>query len=97
MTGRKNFYGSGSRWSARLAAAVLTVLQTMRLWGLNPHHWLYCRLQACAENGGQPPPDLSSLLPWAMDEARQRELSQPLPWHPDEASAMPTIAFPDTS
>jgi hypothetical protein len=27
-------------WSASLAAMMLSVLQTMLLWGLNPHHWL---------------------------------------------------------
>lgn len=97
VTGRKNFYGSGSQWSARLAAAILTVLQTIRLWGLNPHHWLSQWLQACAEHGGQPPPDLTPFLPWAMTEARQRELSQPLPWPPDAASAPPVPGFHDTS
>ncbi len=97
VIGRKNFYGSGSQWSARLAAAILTVLQTIRLWNLNPHHWLYCWLQACAEHGGQPPPDLNPFLPWTMDKARQRELSQPLPWQPDEVSAPPAAGFHDTS
>lgn len=95
MTGRKNFYGSGSLWSARLAAAALTVLQTIRLWGLNSHHWLYAWLQACADNGGQPPSDLSPFLPWQMDEARRCELSQPLTG--SQPRAGPTIAFHDTS
>jgi transposase len=94
VTGRKNFYGSGSLWSARLAAAALTVLQTIRLWGLNPHHWLYAWLQAGAEQGGQPPTDLNPFLPWQMDEARRGELSQPLPWSPAEPRASPPI---DTS
>ncbi|HSR51214.1 MAG TPA: IS66 family transposase [Acidobacteriota bacterium] len=95
VTGRKNFYGSGSLWSARLAAGVLTVLQTIRLWGLNPHHWLYAWLQACADSGGQSPSDLSPFLPWQMDEARRGELSQPLPGSQPRAS--PTTSFHDTS
>ena len=29
VVGRKNYYGSGSRWSARLAAVLFTILQTL--------------------------------------------------------------------
>lgn len=36
--GRKNYYGSGSVWSAHFAAMMFTVLQTVVLWGLNPQH-----------------------------------------------------------
>ena len=36
VTGRKNYYGSGSVWSAHLAARMFTLLQTVMLWGLNP-------------------------------------------------------------
>jgi transposase len=95
VTGRKNFYGSGSLWSARLAAAILTVLQTVRLWDLNPHHWLFEWLQACADNGGQPPPDLSPFLPWAMTSARRQALSQPRPPTSLESGAGPPVAEPD--
>ena len=49
VVGRKNYYGSGSVWSAHFAAMMLSVLQTIVLWGLNPHHWLSAFLQACAE------------------------------------------------
>ena len=55
------------------------VLQTILLWGLNPHHWLSTFLQACAEHGGQSPADLSSFVPWQMTAERREELSQPLP------------------
>ncbi len=77
VTGRKNYYGSGSVWSAHFAAMMFTVLQTVILWRLNPHHWLYAFLQACANNGGATPSDLSPFLPWAMADARRAELSQP--------------------
>ncbi len=77
VTGRKNYYGSGSVWSAHLAAMMFTVLQSVLLWRLNPHHWLYAFLQACAENGAVTPADLSPFLPWAMDDARRLELAQP--------------------
>ncbi len=82
--GRKNSYGSGSVWSAHLAAAILSVVQTILLWGLNPHHWLRAFLQACAENGGQSPTDLSPFLPWQMTAERRAELTQPAPvtWTP---------------
>ena len=49
VVGRKNYDGSGRVWSANLAAMMLSVLQTVLLWGLNPHHWLSTFVQACAE------------------------------------------------
>lgn len=76
--GRKNYYGSGSIWSAELAAMMFSVFQTLQLWNINPHHWLYAFLQACAENGGNTPSDLEPFLPWAMTEERKTALSQAL-------------------
>ena len=77
--GRKNYYGSGRVWSAHFAAIMFSVLQTILLWGLNPHHWLSVFLQACADNGGQSPADLSPFVPWQMSAERRAELSRPLP------------------
>lgn len=84
VVGRKNYYGSGSVWSAHLAAALFSVVQTILLWGLNPHHWLSAFLQACADHGGQSPTDLSSFLPWQMTPERREELARPMPvtWLP---------------
>jgi transposase len=79
VVGRKNYYGSGSVWSAHFAALMFSVLQTLLLWGLNPHHWLSAFLQACAESGGQSPADLSPFVPWQMSAERREVLSQPLP------------------
>jgi transposase len=79
VVGRKNYYGSGSVWSAHLAATMFSVLQTVLLWGLNPHHWLTAFLQACAENGGTSPTDLSVFLPWQMAPERREALARPVP------------------
>jgi transposase len=79
VTGRKRYYGSGRVWSAELAALMFTVLQTLRLWGLNPRHWLSAYLTACADHGGQAPANLSDYLPWDMTEGRHDALSRPLP------------------
>ena len=79
VVGRKNFYGSGRVWSAHLAAMMFSVLQTVVLWGLNPHRWLYAFLQACADHGGKSPEDLSAFLPWQMTPERRAELTQPVP------------------
>src|SRR5216683_2799948 len=87
VVGRKNYYGSGRVWSASLAAMMLSVRQTMLLWGLNPHHWLSAFLEACAENGGQSPTDLGSFLPWQMTPERRAELSRPV------AVRCPSVAF----
>jgi len=79
VVGRKNYDGSGSVWSAHLAARMFSVLQTVLLWGLNPHHWLTAFLQACAENGGKSPTDLSVFLPWQMAPERREEFARPMP------------------
>jgi len=92
VTGRKRYYGSGRVWSAELAALMFSVLQTVRLWGLNPRHWLSAYLTACADNGGQSPADLSNYLPWDMPEARRDALGRP-PLMPDHYE---TKLFEDT-
>lgn len=79
VVGRKNYYGSGSVWSAHLAARMFSVLQTVLLWGLNPHHWLSAFLQACADHSGTCPPDLRAFLPWQMTPERRAELTRPVP------------------
>src|SRR5882724_9333602 len=79
VIGRKNYYGSGSVWSAHLAAMMFSVLQTVLLWDLNPHHWLTAFLQACADHGGKSPTDLSAFLPWQMTPERRAELARPVP------------------
>ncbi len=79
VTGRKNFYGSGSLWSSQLAAIMFSIFQTLVLCSLNCNHWLRSYLTACAENHGKAPEDLSPFLPWEMDKNRQHELSKPPP------------------
>jgi len=77
VTGRKNYYGSGSVWSSELAAMMFSIFQTMKLWNLNCNHWLRLYLTQCANNNGKAPADLSSFLPWKMDEDRLHKLSKP--------------------
>ena len=92
VTGRKNYYGSGSLWSAELAAALFSILKTLGLWGINPRHWLSAYLTACAENGGKVVTDIAPYLPWEMNEARRGELARPPP-----SRLSPSALFPDTS
>lgn len=80
VVGRKNYYGSGSIWSAELAAMMFSQLQTIELWKLNSRHWLQEYLTACAELGGVAPADLTPFLPWSMGEDRRRQLAKPPPW-----------------
>jgi len=76
---RKNYYGSGSIWSAELAATMFSLFQTIELWQLNPRHWLQEYLAACARDGGNAPADLTPFLPWRMSEERRRQLANPPP------------------
>ena len=70
VVGRKNFSGSGSQWSGKLAATMYSLLMTVNLWEINPRTWLSAYLHACAANGNRAPNDLDAFLPWTMD-ARQ--------------------------
>jgi transposase len=79
VTGRKAYYGSGSIWSAELAATLFSILQTLVLWGINPRHWLSRYLKACTENSGKVPNDLQPFIPWQMDDRRREVLARPEP------------------
>jgi len=68
VLGRKNYYGSGSLWSAALTARMFTVIYTIELWGINSRLWLEEYLEACAKNGGRAPDDTESFLPWKMSD-----------------------------
>ena len=70
VTGRKNYYGSGSQWSGELAAIMFSLFMTLKLWDINSRTWLSAFLHACAANGNKAPGDLSAFLPWEMNEAR---------------------------
>jgi transposase len=74
VVGRKNYYGSGSRWSAQLAANLFTLFQTLQVNELNPRLWLRDYLHSCAQQAGEPPPDLRPFLPWKMSPKRQAAL-----------------------
>lgn len=72
VVGRKNYYGSGSVWSGRLAAMMFSLFQTLCLWGLNPRLWLTSYLQACAEAGGCAAGDVKRFLPWNLNPEQRR-------------------------
>lgn len=70
VVGRKSFNGSGCETAAALAATLYSVFASMKLWGLNLRTWLTRYLQACADNGNAPPPEIDMFLPWKMDAKR---------------------------
>ena len=75
--GRRLSFGSDSETGARFTALMCSVVGTLALSGIDVPRWLNGWLTACARNGGRPPDDLSPWLPWAMGEARRRELAAP--------------------
>jgi transposase len=74
VVARKNFYGSGSLWSGRLAAMLFSLFQTVQAWNLDVAKWLTGYLTACAANQGKPPPDPQRYLPWNMSTAERDRL-----------------------
>jgi transposase len=74
---RKNFYGSGSLWSGRLAATMFSLLATLAHWKLNPRRWLTWYLASCAEAGGRAPQDIQPFLPWNLPDERRLAFGAP--------------------
>ena len=81
MVGRKNCYGSASQWSGELAAMMMSLLMTLRLWKINARTWLGAYLQACVDNGNRAPNDIAPFLPWAMEPARLAAMRACAPVH----------------
>ena len=67
--GRKNYYGSGSLWSGQLMAMLMTLFQTLALHGIEDRGYLTAYLEACAQNQGRVPLDLTPWLPWNYQAA----------------------------
>lgn len=76
--GRKNYYGSSAEWSGKLATMLFSVFATLQKWDINPRTWLRWFLDACANAGGQAPPDLEPFLPWNMSETQRQTMAQPI-------------------
>ena len=80
VVGRKNYYGSGSEWSGRLAAALFGLFQTLCLARINPLKWLTAYLEACAQAGGKAPANATDFLPWNLGDEQKRTLrNEPAP------------------
>ncbi len=75
--GRKNYYGSGSVWSAELTAILFSIFSTLSLWKLNSRSWLLDYFRSCELNGGKAPEDLSPFLPWKMSAKQTEKLIKP--------------------
>lgn len=84
---RKNFYGSGSLWSGRLAATMFSLLATLAHWKINPRLWLMWYLENCAAAGGNAPEDIQPFLPWNLSSERFTALTIPtvIPAAPDSS------------
>ena len=75
---RKNFYGSGSLWSGRLAAMMFSLFATLAHWKINPRRWLMWYFESCAAAGGKAPEDIQPFLPWNFSDERRSELAAPI-------------------
>ena len=71
IMGRKGYYGSGSIWSGILSAMLFSIMQTFLKNQLDPYKFLLAYFEACAQNGGRVPKDISSFLPWNISEERR--------------------------
>jgi transposase len=80
--GRKNYYGSGAKWSGDLAAMLFSLFATLKLAKINARQWLTWYLESCAESGGQTPPNIDLFLPWNMSPEKRCEMTL----EPDDSS-----------
>jgi transposase len=94
VVARKNFYGSGSLWSGRLAAMLFSLFQTIQAWGMDTGKWLTAYLSACAKAKGKPPPNLQRYLPWEMTPQERDALSVAKEKPPDPSAGPPLPAPP---
>ena len=76
--GRRLSLGSDSEIGALFTAIMYSVVGTLSMNGLDVLRWLEAWLEACANNGRNPPDHLSPWLPWSMSEERRRELTAPV-------------------
>ena len=77
VIGRRLSFGSDSETGARFTALMYSVVATLKINRVDVRRWLGAWLEACAENGGQPPEDASPWLPWSMSEERRLALMAP--------------------
>lgn len=61
---RKNYYGSGSKWSGNLLVMLMSLLQTLRIHRIDPRAYLTAYFEACANHGSKAPDDITRWLPW---------------------------------
>jgi transposase len=71
---RKNFYGSGSKWSGELAATAFSIFATLSMCQLNPRKWLTWYFERCAAAGGKIPADIEEFLPWNLSDEKKKDL-----------------------
>jgi len=77
VVGRKNYYGSGSIWSGMLTAVLFTLLQTLVKNRIDPKRFLLAYFEACAQNGGRPPVEVDSFLPWNLADSQKEAWRAP--------------------
>ena len=70
VLGRKNYWGSITRWSAELAAMMFTILATLGLWSLNGKIWLTNLLELYACHNGLSSDQIADFLPWNFSADR---------------------------
>ena len=75
VVGRKNYYGSGSTWSATLASSMFTSFQTLLLNKIHPRKFLKIYFEKCAQNNGKPPDNIQPFLPWNLTVQQKNELA----------------------
>lgn len=73
VVGRKNYYGSGSKWSGVLSAMLFTLFQTLLINQINPKLFLLAYFDACAQNGGKAPENLDDFLPWSLSDEKKAQ------------------------
>lgn len=61
---RKISLGNHSIWGGHLGAIMCSVFATLQKNGINADEFIRNYLTACAENNGQPPPNIENFLPW---------------------------------
>jgi len=74
VLGRKNYYGTRSRWSSELSAAMFSIIQTCQMNNISARAYLDYYFQECEKKGAAPGEnEIESFLPHKLsDEAGEK-------------------------
>jgi len=75
VLGRKNYYGTRSRWASELSAAMFSIVQTCQMNDISPRAYLDYYFSECENRGAAPSEtEIESFLPHKLTDEMKEKL-----------------------